>query len=144
VFDARWWFYFYIRHTHWARRDWDYNLENDFANNIVQFFNCDAFDSWSMLNKEQLIGSEYRHYKQPFKEIIYQYWDNKEFLVHKEKVNSPVSARWILKKMSKFNQQYLFIYKTNTGKYKPFKPSQYPFVSVNNTIAALEQIEHEI
>lgn len=144
VFDARWWFYFYIRHTNYARRDWDYNLENNFANNNIQFFNCNAFDSWVMLNKESLIGREYYHYKQPFKDAIYKYWDNQEFLVHKEKVNSPVSARWILKKMSKFNQQYLFIYKTNTGKYKPFKPSQYPFVSVNNTIAALEQIEHEI
>ena len=144
VFDARWWFYFYIRHTNYARRDWDYNLENDFANNNIQFFNCNAFDSWSILNKESLIGQEYRHYKQPFKDVIYQYWGNQEFQLLKEKVNSPVSARWILKKMSKFNQQYMFIYKNNLNQYRPFRPTQYPYVSTADAIAALEQIQHEI
>ena len=67
VFDARWWFYFYIRHTNWARRDWQYNLENDFEKNTVQFYNNSAFDNWSIHNKESLIGSKYCDYKKPLK-----------------------------------------------------------------------------
>jgi hypothetical protein len=139
MFDARWWFYFYIRHTNYARRDWDYNLENDFSNNVVQFFNCNTFDSWAILNKEQLIHNEYRTYKQPFKEVIYKYWDNKEFLHNKEKVNSLLSTHWILKKLARFDQQYLFVYKKN-NEYRTFRPNQYPFVSLQDTLNSLKGI----
>ena len=79
VFDARWWFYFYIRHTNFVRSDWDYNLENDFVNNTLPFFNSSNFDSWCIHNKSTLIGNKYSDYKRPFKEVIDQYWRNADF-----------------------------------------------------------------
>lgn len=139
VFDARWWFYFYIRHTNFARRDWNYNLENDFANNTVQFFNTPEFDSWCIHNKTTLMGTKYSDYKRPFKEIIHQYWPNQNFLDNKEKVNSSLSIHWILKKLAQFDQQYLFVYKKDNG-YRTFRPSQYPFVSLQDTLNSLQGI----
>jgi hypothetical protein len=139
VFDARWWFYFYIRHTNFARRDWDYNLENNFANNTVQFFNTPEFDSWCIHNKTSLIGNKYNEYKQPFKEVVVQYWHNNDFLHNKEKVNSSLSIHWIVKKLARFDQQYLFVYKKDNA-YKTFKPSQYPFVSLQDTLTSLQGI----
>lgn len=139
VFDARWWFYFYIRHTNFARRDWDYNLENNFADNTVQFFNTPEFDSWCIHNKASLMGHKYSEYKQPFKEAVTQYWRNDDFLRNKEKVNSSLSIHWILKKLARFDQQYLFIYKKDS-EYKTFRPSQYPFVSLKDTLNSLKEI----
>jgi len=140
VFDARWWFYFYIRHTYYARRDWNINLENDFEHNVVQFYNCADFDSWSMLNKHSLYGDRYSDYKYCFKQAIHDRWPNDDFLRNKEKVNSYVSDQWVTKKNAVLKQSYLFIYKSNTG-FKTFRPSQYPFVSLQNTVSALAQLQ---
>jgi hypothetical protein len=143
VFDARWWFYFYIRHTEFVRRDWGYNLENN-LNCVEAFYNTEEFDSWSLQNKESVIGSEYCNYKQPFKDVIHRYWPNKDFQLNKEKVTSNLSIQWVIKKMSILNQQYLFIYKNAKGEFKPFRPTQYPFVSKKDVLNCLEQIQHEI
>jgi hypothetical protein len=139
VFDARWWFYFYIRHTNFVRNDWDYNLENNFANNTVPFFNSSEFDSLCIHNKETLIGNKYSDYKRPIKEVINQYWRNDDFLHKKEKVNSTLSTQWILKKLARFDQQYLFVYKRD-DEYKTFRPGQYPFVSLQDTLNSLQGI----
>ena len=137
LFDTRWWFYFYIRHTYFARRDWDLNLENNFASNVAQFFNCKEFDAWSVHNKHSIIGSKYSDYKMPFKQATNRYWQNNDYLVNKEKVNSYLTTMWMSKKVSAFSQHYLFIYKNADGDYVKFSPPQSPFVSKKQVLEAL-------
>lgn len=137
VFDARWWFYFYIRHTYFARRDWDLNLENDFASNTVQFFNTPEFDAWAVHNKSSMIGTEYRHYKMALKQATACYWDNQGYIAKKEKENSYITSMWVTKKVAKLGHHHLFIYKNHQGDYVKFSPAQMPFVSKQQVMELL-------
>lgn len=141
VFDARWWFYFYIRHTNFARRDWSLNLENDFANNVVQFFNCPEFDAWSVHNKGTLIGNQYSDYKRPFKQATMPYWHNEQYLNTKEKVNSYLTVLWTSKKIAALGQHYLFIYKNQQGEYVKFTTPSLPFVSKQQVFEHLKDLK---
>jgi hypothetical protein len=128
VFDARWWFYFYIRHTHFARRDWDLNIENNFSSNVIQFFNTPEFDLWSIDNKDSLIGNEYRDYKMSFKVATSKFWNDQNYITNKEKGNSIYGPLWACKKIAKFDQHYTFIYKENDN-YITYRSTQFPFIN---------------
>jgi hypothetical protein len=138
VFDARWWFYFYIRHTYYARRDWDLNLHNDFGN-VISFFDCAEFDSWSMRHKHTLIGNEYRDYKLPFKQATARYWNNPDYVQNKQKSNSYMMSSWLSRRVVSSQQQYLFIYKHEDG-YRKFVPQQYPYISKTAILKALKDV----
>jgi len=141
TFDARWWFYFYIRHTMQAREVWHYNLENDFENNVVNFFNCAEFDNWAVENKSSIMtGHRFCDFKRCFKDEIYRYWPDDNYREHKQKVNSVMATSWARKKMAKFKQNYLFIYQDNQLKPKLFTPTQYPFISYNNIKQEMEML----
>jgi hypothetical protein len=140
VFDARWWFYFYIRQPYYARRDWDVNLENDFSSAVVQFFNCPDFDAWAAHNKSTLVGPKYSDYKKPFKQATSVYWNNTDYINNKEKVNSYITSIWIRKKIALLNQHYLFIYADQQGNHHKFVPKQTPFVSKQQVLDALNAI----
>lgn len=138
LFDARWWFYFYIRHTYFARKDWDLNLENDFANNTVQFFNSPEFDAWSVHNKSTVLGSEYRQYKMPFKQATACYWNNQDYVTNKEKDNSIYASLWTAKKLTVLGNHHLFIYQNKLRQYKKFVPASMPFVSKTQVMELLD------
>jgi len=138
LFDARWWFYFYIRHTYFARRDWDLNLHNDFGN-VVSFFDCAEFDSWSLHNKSELIGTKYSDYKRIFKEATKVYWINQDYVDNKEKTNSHMMSSWLDRRVIWDNHQYLFIYKHEDG-YRKFVPEQYPYISKTAILKALKDV----
>ena len=128
-----------------ARKDWHFNLDNNFKDTVVCFFNTIEFDNWSVINKHIVMPSNnYNEYKQCFKDIIYKYWPNNEYRENKEKVNSVHGVSWSNRKVAYFNQQYLFIYKNVIGEYKLFKPSTYPFVSISDIRTELIKIQDEI
>lgn len=136
VFDARWWFYFYIRHTYYARRDWNLNLENNFADNVVAYFNNADFDAWAVANKSDFVGTKYSDYKRQFKQATQAYWVNENYLNNKEKTTSYLSAMWSSKKVAVLGQQHLFVYKTQNN-YATCVPKHMPFLNKQNILDAL-------
>ena len=139
AFDARWWFYFYIRHTFYTRLDWDLNLSNDFASNSLSFYNSTDLDAWSVHFKETIKGSSWKEYKIPLKQEIHRYWKNDDYLFNKVKLNSFVARMYEQKRVALLNQRYLFIYK-NKDQYVRFSPAQMPFVSKQRVLEALNDL----
>lgn len=137
VLHARWWFYFYIRHSYWVTSDYNCNLEN--LGQTVCFYNTQEFDNWSMHNRHCLIGNSYQSYKQVFKDLIYQYWPDDHYRDNKIKTNSAMGEFWAMRKIIKFDQHYLFLYKNNQ-QVQAFRPRHYPFLDIKQIQTELEQL----
>lgn len=126
---ARWWFYNYIKFQYWQVRDWNYNLENGVGNNVESFFTSDELEAWAMRNYDSLFEvNEWASYKQPFKNLIYKYWPNKDFRKYKTKQNSRYALMWSWKKMNKFRQMYLFLYADKDQNFRSYTPTYFPFI----------------
>lgn len=144
VLEARWWFYFIVRHQYWATRDWNLNLENG-PGAVTCFFDTHEFDAWSQCNKNSFFkNNAWNEYKQEFKDEIYKFWPNKHFNKNKTKYNSgSTMVMWSRKKMAKFNQQYLFIYANKYGQQKSFCPRFWPYIDKNVISEDLDAISDE-
>lgn len=138
VLHARWWFYFYIRHSYWVTSDYNNNLEN--LGTTVCFYNTQEFDNWSMHNRHSLIGNTYQSYKQVFKDAIYQHWPDADYRDNKTKTNSAMGEFWARRKMIKFDQHYLLLYQDQAGSIRAFRPQNYPFLNIEQIKTELEQL----
>ena len=143
--EARWWFYYIIRHQYWITRDWNINLENGIGQNVVCFFDCYEFDAWSQVNRNQMFGGRtWNTYKQVFKDNIYRFWPNENFRKNKTKEDSKYSSTWILKKTAQFNQQYLFLYLDKNNQAQAFRPRQWPLLNRASIINDLIELGYEV
>ena len=156
VIEARWWFYFYIRHQVWVVKDWLLNLENTIGKSAICFFDCNEFDDWSEQHKSNFFGmhlppnavnaeqTNWKKYKTDFKKQIHQYWPNTEYRDNKVKANSKLLHFWMTKKLAWFNQGYLFVYLDKNNQYRTFRPRFYPIIDAELVLEDLYRIQDEI
>jgi len=139
--EARWWFYFYIRHQFWTVKDWNLNLENGPGKNVVCFFDTAEFDAWSYTNRNRLfLDDTWKEYKGEFKQAIYQHWPDLDYRLNKTKQSSGYATMWSRKKMVKFDQQYLFMYQDRDGVAQLFQPRYWPLLNLDLILEDLDAI----
>ncbi len=138
--EARWWFYYAIRHQLWVIKDWNLNLENNFGS-VICFFDCYDFDAWSQVNRNQFFyGNQWNTYKQAFKNEIYKLWPNNHFNQTKEKTNSGYNIFWGRRKTAQFDQQYLFLYLDKKNSIRSFRPRYWPIINKSMLLEDLSGI----
>jgi hypothetical protein len=129
--EARWWFYYIVRHQFWMLRDWHLNLENGLGENVTCFYDTYEFDAWSQVNKNNFFGgTAWNTYKQLLKDITYKYWPNENFNKNKTKTTSIYLKGWMRRKNAQFDQQYLFMYYKD-GEMRRYKPQYWPLIDMN-------------
>jgi hypothetical protein len=144
MLEMRWWFYYAVRHQFWIVKDWLVNLENGVGTNVISFFDTYEFDAWGQMHRNDIFsGPEWRHYKQVFKDVIFQHWNNTRYRDFKTKVNSGFNHGWIRYKNARFDQQFLFIYQDCNGVAKRFKPTYWPIFDLESIKDDLAKIENE-
>lgn len=86
LFEARWWFYFLTKSQSKATQK-PLKLAWHGSNfKIAHFYENDYFDTWSYHNTDRFIdGYDWKTYKRPAKEVIYQYDKDKNYLENKSK-----------------------------------------------------------
>lgn len=129
--EARWWFYYMIRHQYFVVSHWHLNLENQPGRNVMCFFDTYEFDAWSQVNRNNFFaGTEWNTYKQDLKDAIYKYWPDLDFNKNKTKQNSYYVVGWTHRKTAQFNQQYMFLYQDRDLKIKSYRPKYWPLVDI--------------
>jgi hypothetical protein len=141
VLEARWWFYYTMRHQWWTVGDWNLNLENGPGHNVTSFFDSYDFDAWSQVNRNQFIpDNQWTQYKQCFKDEIYKLWPDQEYCTNKTKANSVMMIAWHRRKAMQNDQQYLFIYMDQNGQPQTFRQKYWPFVDKIRLLEELNEI----
>jgi hypothetical protein len=93
--------------------------------NFFMFFSSPDFQLWAMNNTDKLIGNTWNTYKQPCKEIIYNF--NKDSEYYREKVKMGSLAKIVIQKKS------VYAIDTNMQFHETFPG--YEFFTNNNTFA---------
>jgi hypothetical protein len=76
----------------------------------VAFFHCDYFESWFAHNTEKIFPRpDYRSYKQPLKDYIFEFDQNKTYFNNKTKYNSSQLTSYRNKKIMLQNLQYIML-----------------------------------
>ena len=107
VLEARWWFYLCAKLQ--DRTTTCYINKNGSVTMPIAFFDSHEIDSWSYYNTDNIIGSEYRTWKQPFKDYIFLYDNNADYKTHKEKFNSTQWPIYVKKQLLLNDNRWLFI-----------------------------------
>ena len=117
LYDYLWWMNFSMKWQNVSMRlihgmKESHELLNQ---SIFHFFQSTDFQQWSLLNHHQKIDSTWNSYKQPAKDYIYQYHDDKDYWRYKEKepslkqviVGEPQWSlrKWPVKMMRQFRAQ---------------------------------------
>ncbi|SEB48282.1 hypothetical protein SAMN04489761_0973 [Tenacibaculum sp. MAR_2009_124] len=87
LYDYLWWMNFALKwQTVSMRLLYGINRNaQDLEHNVYHFFKTPSFQSWSLSNHDKKIKDTWKSYKYIAKEIIYDYHNDKEYLVNKEK-----------------------------------------------------------
>jgi len=129
LLEARWWFYFLTKGQSKAvqkflKLDWPV-----LKYNLVHFYENTFFDNWSYYNTDKFIkGFEWKTYKMPAKQIIYEYHNDRDYLLHKTKGYSNSMEKITMSDLTAyaFNRP-LFI----TDTYEKPESDTEPFFSTN-------------
>jgi hypothetical protein len=95
--EALWMMNFCIKWSH-VSRDFAMTILSDAQReNIINFYESIDFQEWSISNYKEFHkhnqALDFKNYKRPFKEIIYELFKDKFYLDNKGKVNSWISIR---------------------------------------------------
>ncbi len=90
LFDYLWWMNFSLKWQHVSLR-MIYSTENvqlSLDENIIHFFSAKNFQNWSVSNHERKIKSSWKSYKYIAKECIFDFHNDENYLINKEKEQS--------------------------------------------------------
>lgn len=118
VLEARWWFYATCKNSSMLRElRLPYFLDyTNFALEMLHgFFDCDEFEKYIYWNTDKIIGcSDYRTWKQVFKDYCCEFDGLKEWAVNKSKFNSNQFPLYVAKKIILKDQRWIMILSDGT------------------------------
>jgi hypothetical protein len=116
LFDYLWWMNFSLKWQHVSLRmiyaTESANLRLD--ENIIHFFSAKDFQNWSISNHERKIKSSWKSYKYIAKECIFDFHEDENYLINKEKeqslkdaiISSPTLVDFLRRPLRKIISQY--------------------------------------
>ena len=108
LFEARWWYYLNCKSQ--SKCVISINSRFDINKNFCPFYESNDFDTWSFYNTDRMIvGTDWKTYKFPAKEIIYKFAKDKDYLLNKSKDYSDDPINQLFKVPVFFRDTPLFI-----------------------------------
>lgn len=118
VLEARWWFYATCKNSSILRRDkLPYFLDyQNFGLEMLQgFYDCNEFEKYIYWNTDKIISSsEYRTWKQIFKDYCCEFDGFGDWAKNKQKVSSTQIASYMAKKLILKNLRWIMILSDGT------------------------------
>jgi hypothetical protein len=85
IFDLYWWINFSIKWNFVDQRMIHYLAMEPYRENVHSFFNTQDFQKWSLANHNNKHDNTWRTYKQPSKDLIFEYTGDEEYRKNKVK-----------------------------------------------------------
>jgi hypothetical protein len=124
VLEARWWFYANSKIQKFPALASGILQPNQPL--VIGFFDDYQFEHFMFFNTDKIIDDDdYSNYKKEFKQYIFSYDKNTNFLKNKTKFNSNQLSQYIKKKIALQNRQYIILLADNTR----IKTNNLPFLS---------------
>jgi len=118
VLEARWWFYATCKNSsilHELKLPYFLDYTNFNVEQLHGFFDCDEFEKYIYWNTDKIITStEYRSWKQIFKDYCCEFDGFKEWSDNKQKVGSSQLTLYIQKKIILMNLRWIMILANGT------------------------------
>lgn len=126
VLEARWWFYATCKNTamlYDTKLPYFLDYDNFNLDMIHGFFDCYEFEKYVYWNIDKIMpSSEYRSWKQPFKDYCYEFDGFESWANNKTKVNSGQTALYMEKKIILKNLRWIMILADGTRITTPSLP----------------------
>jgi len=126
VYDLYFWFKMGIMLQWFYLESIMCNLE--YPESASSFFDSQAWINWAETNRHWAVNETATNPKIPFKQEIYRYWPDRDYLDNKGKVASYMGNTWSARKIALHRQQFLFMYLDAQSRIRTYRPAAWPLL----------------